>query len=287
MSQNVESVCQLKIVTSSGDTLICSGTLISKTKILTAHHCMNEGIKKITADCGYIRENKRGKAQFKEKKLTVDPSYKKNKYLPKKMQTDLNSIGFDYAVVNLESESNLEPTPILNDRSKFDALFEDTVIAGKTRRTLKVNSECRITGYGDNNDNRIGTLNTAELLTGKDFIMTAESIGKKPDGTAYYYLKRSDFEKLEDGASLDQMAGLSDSNFTEHGDSGGPLLCKIEGKWTIVGVNSCGGDKFSIFSAVGTEEFSSYLLSQGITLPAMPSSTPASNNSSEDCPDCR
>ncbi len=148
-------------------------------------------------------------------------------------------------ILDLKTESKITPMKYADDHQKIlDTIFTEDLDSGTFY--LKDDVECRMAGYGTDNDSKIQRLHVAKLTQGPNYRL--------------YYGRH--LEKYGMGyvafSNVDSPKGILKTNHTETGDSGGPLYCKINDVWTVIAELHGHGPEVIIWPMLGTEAFSLY-----------------------------
>lgn len=229
-----ESACRL-VISTSDDVIatMCSATLISSKEVATAAHCV-EGVEtiqglKVRVDCGFIgyttteflnETNLFGRPvwnkelQFKES-ITVDKIFTNSKGAAR-------SVVYDTATLILSKPSELKATP---------------VAIGVSASEL---SHCSTTGFGagpvDRYVGRPFTGTYAEIESNGKMWRAAARVEQVRDDERLPLLSVAQAEDPT-GAMMQFMVDREYLAFsTNGGDSGGGLICDVQGERRLVGV---------------------------------------------------
>lgn len=253
-----KSLCRIIYRNQKGELLsTCSGTLVSSTKILTAKHCL-EKAPTVSVECGYIGEEGASKTE-----MTTGGSKVMTKGLKFiETHTDIvinkdhkgaNQVKNDLGVIELKSPINpdsikpslFKPNSVYDYFTNVGAPFD-----GPTPPEIRNDSECKMEGFGINNEGLSGTLHSApvasflnidqsQILAGEEYITKNLSPKKRRMintcvGNYNESLLPEDIIPLAKRLHEEMMF----DSVLAPGDSGGPLLCRKKGTlpWTIVAV---------------------------------------------------
>ena len=243
-----QNVCMLRNVTVEENkisTSYCSGTLISPGRVLTAEHCRHIAIGG-KVHCGYQGLDSYDSPKFSEALAINGEPLQISSAHPEHA-----SNGADFMIVDLKTESKITPMAYADDYKKtLESIFSEDLETGIFY--LKDDIECRMAGVGTDNEGKMSHMHIAKLQIGEQYRLRY-SRGWEKYGMGYVALSnRADFPTMKD---VNKAAGILNTNHTGKGDSGGPLYCKIDGTWTVIGTLHGGDDTIDLWSMLGTEAF--------------------------------
>lgn len=198
---------------------ICSATLVAPNKVLTAGHCIPKAGQTLTVECGFLG--------YTQSELSLEKTASGSQVYTKGVHFKESAIALpffkdlsrDTAILILDK--NLTATPI---KILPEIKFEDT-------------AHCLMAGYGRTNDTTGGILYRG--VQGRR--------GYFPGGLATYSVLKAigvtqaDVDE-EGGKKISEKSFITDDMVDvmgRPGDSGSPLLCKLEnGETVIAGVFS-------------------------------------------------
>jgi len=237
------SVCLIQVYQPSTKMgYLCTGSVISSNSILTAGHCVLDDDAQIeTAQLSMLCGSKLIKAYpYKNLKVTKP----EEKYWVTQDGEKSPTFSKDLAVIQFSDQTfQSTPLPVAFDGQKY--------FGKKNAGQIKSGVDCLLIGYG-----RSGT--------------EAGKLYSSPAKDVLHYAPAFDETPMVVMISAQDGAIVRDS--IDHGDSGGPLLCrKGSGSYEIVGINESGdggldaytGAHFNAFTPV-FNDYSSSLIQQGI-----------------------
>ena len=195
----------------------CGGTIISNKTVLTAAHCIDDPTVK-----DYQRTGKLFVAVGEHNRFKLDQGQRFEKVCnitihPEYMNYNGAYVSYDYGILTLCDELNWsnKVSPIcLPESSGRGSMYE--------------NKKAIVAGWG----NRNGSYNSISYVLQEAIQTTMNNEDCKAHSTGH--------TKVND----QMICGLNQQQSTCHGDSGGPLIVKEDGKeaYTLVGIVSWGND---------------------------------------------
>lgn len=227
-------ICLLEVDMIKGDSsanFVCSSTLIDSNTLLTAGHCNYKE---------FFGEDATDQISFRVK----CPGHKEHRI----MQNNVNE-NFDLMTINLNSSLSLLSFPKLIKNHK-----QEVEIAQK--------GKCSIWGYGLDNDGEFRNLRGVRTNLKISKRTEYRKRGPRRKLTRKYLLSQKQKENRIGARLFDQeferetkgnytiTLNEDHDNQTMPGDSGGPLLCRYQDEWYLLGVNSFGNDFVDIVQSL-------------------------------------
>lgn len=269
-------VCRVLFLTPQDEYIgLCSASLVEKKELQLAAHCFDkvrEREFKTEIDCGYIDDTAPErrfthpaggevslKARFKHRVKAADyqiatlytpgtgnsrPQNDEAKIILSQEIPAKNQGGIDpISVATLEDLKSIAADPAQIDQYNLVDL------------KLRSGADCRIAGYGINNEGGVGSLKNAsigneDLLMVNKIRLTSEQLIEKKFSTGssaalaieHCLVNLQREVTVQTLTALYQTAGtvLNKSGLVTSGDSGGPLYCRKneQSPWKLVGINS-------------------------------------------------
>ncbi|MFS4458314.1 trypsin-like serine protease [Bdellovibrio sp. HCB2-146] len=201
---------------------ICTGTLVTPTKVLTAAHCLPAPNNTIKVECGY--------QGYESKNFKIDRTKMGSKVYTSGVyfkETAMAEPFFSYpkrdqAVIKLDRPLSIKPIPL----SKEALVTPD--------------SECILSGFGRTNSGFSGILVSGKIndIGENEQAFLSFSLATVLGLTAINIPENGGLQTiLAPPAVIDH-----EETFNAHsmpGDSGGPMLCRgADGQWNLMGVNN-------------------------------------------------
>lgn len=188
----------------------CSGSLIARDLVITAAHCVAEFSQR---QIGWIEaiagrtwlSNKSGSSAFVKSRLM--PRNRNNRF---KYSSSKSSPAWDVALLKLKRRLPVEPIELAGD-SEADLLSTGTLV--------------KASGWGvAKPGNRIGTNN----LRVANQVILPDPVCRRDNGRSYQ------------PKTMICIGGPSGNTSTCFGDSGGPMIARLDVGWRLIGVTSFG-----------------------------------------------
>jgi hypothetical protein len=250
------SLCRIIYRNQRGKLLsTCSGTLVTPTKILTAKHCI-ERAPSVSVECGFSGTEGEIKVERTKRGAQVITQGIKFKEIRSDIKmSEVEKVNNDLAVIELQTaidSASIKPAHFKSSSIQEFFINIGASFDGPTPPELRSDSECKMEGFGINNEglsgklisapvNSIINIHQSEIIAGEEFVM--DSIPPKKEHAINACLENYN-ESLLPRDLIPLVKKINEEKMFESvltsGDSGGPLLCRKKGTagWTIVAVAS-------------------------------------------------
>jgi hypothetical protein len=218
-----DQVCKL-MFTSDEEEAICTGVRIDETTILSAEHCARN------VETGVL--NNLPEIVCEGRSLEAISMTESNQYfhfLDKGIQAFFRA-GVDFSQIKVKKEK--QPfLPKFKIHENFESFSNDFLTTSdQYNYEFRKPTICEVHGYGMDEFDRVGTLNSSQLSSSPTFMNQVFKINITPLGNDGFNLK---------SPLLPMKATNWIYTYVRPGDSGGPLFCLNEkNEWVLAGIAS-------------------------------------------------